>query len=158
MFVFRFEHNRECCTSLRFSATGPSLTGHGPYFSDDCTTCENYPNFGNSGRSPEHIRVFERCAVTAENFDFWISPLYDYDCVQPQVCMGTGCACITFVTDDLVVPDGWELIAYWVNPVMEGIDWRISGRQVVFDPEFAVNMGAVEVADVYAFIGDGVTA
>lgn len=147
MFIFRVEHMRQFCQhDPRYREGGTSATGHGPqrgcqeFFSDS-------PNFGGYG-SPPYIpmMVHERCAATADQWHSWITPdrgcinLYEGDCKD-------WCQCPESYA--LHMPREWHIVAYWVEDNAEGIDWRFDSGQIVFNPEFAINMGSVTEDDVY---------
>jgi hypothetical protein len=152
MFIFRFEHDRSECTLSYYMPNGESLTGHGIG-----TTCDGYeirPNFGWAGYPPCRIMVHERCAVTANQFDYWIESNFfpmpctysDEDCSGSFECQECG-----EYRKELSIPEGWNLVAYWVEDSAFGIDWREDNDQICFNPEFAVNMGPVTIADAKAF-------
>lgn len=136
MFVFRVEHKRNVCSDPYFGESGDSLTGHGcQMFSRyNCGYLYDHaPRFGGVGNPPNRIMEHERCAVTAEQFDRWVG--YDY---------GTG-------KRDMCMTDGWHIVAYGLQEDAFGIDWRIDNDQIIFNPEFAVNLGAVTLAEVKEF-------
>ncbi len=140
MFIFRFEHNRKVCTHPYFNENGESLTGHGSmkYFADCPVPESEKPQFGGSGDPPYRIMVHERCAVTAHQFDRWIGR----DWYEP------------LPKEPKLFVKGWDLVAYWVDDDSEGIDWREDNYQIIFNPEFAINMGSVTMKDVIAIKAD----
>lgn len=151
MFIFRVEHDREVCTYEEFKLGGKSLTGHGPLTG----WCGN-PNYGYT-KSPPLIRMMphERCAVTALQFDSWISE--DWECKNVTTwCNGKKgyCKYCGFLPQsrNLYLPDGWSIVSYWVEDDKDGIDWRIDNGQVVFNPEFAFLIGKVQLAEVEAMV------
>jgi hypothetical protein len=136
MFIFRVEHKREICTDSFFGDQGGSLTGHGcQMFSRyDCGDMySDAPRFGGKGDPPDRIMEHERCAVLAEQFNRWIG----YNWVTGSY--------------EFVMPSEWHIVAYGVEDSSAGIDWREDNDQIVFNPEFAVNMGTVTLAEVEAF-------
>lgn len=151
MFIFRFEHKRNECVHPNFRAGGDSLTGHGI-----ATYCESYnvrPNFGHRGSPPARIAEYERCAVTANQFDSWIAERQiakpcrnttEY-CRREQECW----ECAVYERS-LNIPREWDLMAYWVEDNSFGIDWREDNDQICFNPEFATLIGPVTVPEVMA--------
>lgn len=108
---------------------------------------------------PSVMMVHERCAVTAAQFNKWISADYIYTpCTGSTPYCYPGdkyCGyCPVAMDYSLKYADDWQIIAYWVEDSSEGVDWRYDNNQVVFNPAFAVNMGAVELSDVYAFASE----
>jgi hypothetical protein len=138
MFIFRFEHNRKECKDPFFNENGASLTGHGTmkYQSYCPIPQKDKPRFGGSGSPPYRIMAHERCAVTAEQFKRWRGvDMWGFDRTSH---------------DDELFVKGWDLVAYWVEGSSEYTDWRYDNDQVIFNPEFAVNMGMVTMTDVLA--------
>jgi hypothetical protein len=149
MFIFRYEHNRKVCTRDEYTAGGESLTGHGTFTSCGSKNSQT-PNFGLTGMGPRSIMEHERCAVTANQYHNWVGEdrscdMSTLDCEGDSYCYY--CPSLYRVRD---CPD-WDLIAYWVEDNKEGIDWREDNNQIVFNPEFSINMGAVTFDDVEAF-------
>lgn len=146
MFIFRVEHKREHCASdPQFKIGGSSSTGHGPF-----RTCINFeysqakPNFGLYGNPPTiSMMVHERCAVTAEQWDCWITP--DNYCAD-DLCDGY-CTCP--YSRKLKLGSEWHIVCYWVEDNAEGIDWRIDAEQIVFNPAFAINLGTVAESEIF---------
>jgi len=157
MFIFRVEHKREYCTGdSRYEVSGKSLTGHGTYKKCDNLSwgSSNVPNFGLYGSPPyTAMMLHERCAVMADQWQNWIGPYYE--CKDSVECEDY-CHCPVQYTLNLL-PE-WQIMCYWVNDDMEGIDWRIDNNQIVFNPSFAINMGSVEEWEVDALTRENVNA
>jgi hypothetical protein len=158
MFIFRVEHKREFCGyDPRYRVGGSSPTGHGTY-----KTCEQVrnsmipvPNFGLIGMPPTRaMMVHERCAVTAGQFEAWVGT--DYSCRKesPDCNSSEGsCYCKPSYIVDLRTQ--WHIVAYWVEDDAEGIDWRTDNGQIVFNPAFATNMGAIAEKEIPQLISVG---
>lgn len=153
MFIFRFEHDRKRCTTEDYRAGGKSLTGHG--IASGCPI--DRPNFGHAGAPPSTRMVeYERCSVTAKQFVRWIGTYYDYSCKYTTAqCNGdSNCYyCPATLSSKLNVPDGWLIMAYWVEAESEGIDWREDNHQIVFNPAYAQLIGSVELWEVEQLSG-----
>jgi hypothetical protein len=144
MLIFRLEHNRHVCNSSRYELDGSSPTGHGPIFR--CPSALSTPNFGSRGRTPViPMQFHERCAVTAEQFNSWISVSENQCRELTEDCIGSyNCLFCPPVNDSpLYLSYDWLLIAYEVDESQEGIGWRIDGTQVIFDPSKATLVGKV---------------
>ena len=152
MFIFRIEHDRKRCVHSEYREGSVSNTGHGPMV--QCNSINKRPNFGGNG-NPPRIRMMkhERCAVTADQFNDWIS-FYNPCRYTDAYCWGSGnclwCPPIP-TADDLSMPDGWVIMAYHVEDDKKGIDWRIDENQIVFNHEFVTCMGTVSRSDMNSF-------
>jgi len=154
MFIFRTEHDRTVCNSTEFRKGGISLTGHGPYKVGNCTLSVKRPNYGTNGMAPTAIMPHERCAVTANQFFAWITT--DHSCKYTSSnCTGSTYYC-DFCPDEtnLKLPDGWSIVAYWVEDESDGIDWYQQYNQIMFNPAFAINMGTVQVSEIEEFVSE----
>ncbi len=121
MFIFRVECLTENC--------GEWVAGHGPCFSSRCLYRNTRPYFGTAGMPPYIIARWQRCAVTAEQFDRWLdeSP----ESTQARIDESNG---------------AWAFIAYWVDD--DGNAWEVENDQVLFDPEDAIRIGPVHVDEI----------
>ena len=152
MFIFRFEHRRDECVHPKFNAESGNLTGHG--IATYCASYNERPNFGHKGFPPARIAEYERCAVTANQFDRWIG-----ERMVPRPCRDTNMYCdgmeecweCATYERSLNIPAEWDLMAYWVEDNAFGIDWREDNDQICFNPEFATLIGPVTVSEVLAF-------
>lgn len=134
MFVYRVEHDREVCDDYTFGQGGTSYTGHGPSSGWNCTI--NVPNFGVAGNPPNRtLSHYHRCAVTARQFPYWITP-------SP----------FPGATKLMMLP-GWSIIQYWLDDESEGDDWWIDQGQIIFDSEAdtCLRMGTVTQRDVLEY-------
>ena len=160
MFILRLEHDRDACTDEKYMTGGRSPIGHGP--ASGCYATR--PNFGHQGSPPSGgMAEYERCAVTADQFNDWIGYAYNApDCYNSTAfCRDDGypcsyCPCLKEKT--LAKPDDWHIMAYWVEDWREGLDWRIDSHQVIFNPGFATQIGPVELWEVEQMSGEKVFA
>jgi hypothetical protein len=152
MFIFRVEHNRDVCSSPIFRTGGQSITGHGTFRADGCSTAR-CPNFGHVGMPPYRMMAHERCAVTAEQWADWVGT--DTSCQYTTAdCYGSNYCDECPIRRSFQERPNWDIVAYWVEDHMKGTDWRIDNGQIIFNPAFAINMGVITYDDFLALSRD----
>lgn len=150
MFIFRYEHDRSVCAHHLYKEGGESLTGHGTF--TGCPNKYGAPNFGLCQSAPYLIMPHERCAVTAQQFADWVGSTYK--CHYATVaCEGKDYCYNCPPRPDLEPHADWSIIAYWVEDSQENTDWREDNSQIIFNPSFAIHIGAIELWEVEQFIG-----